>query len=193
MREAGGDELVERLLHLDAVRGQRRRAATSGASGSRTTRPAAPDRGARADYDVVLAGGGLSLLLAPLLADRGLRVAVFDRARVGGAHREWNAGERELRRARARPGSSRAPRSTSLVVATYAHGVCRWHGGGSYPVTGVLDHAFDAGAACSPRPARAPSSAASRCSMATRCSKRSPVPTRSRCSSRKEAAQRRAR
>ncbi len=144
VREAGGDELVERLLHLDAARRQRSRSTASGASGASTKRPEPPDRGVRADYDVVLAGGGLSLLLAPLLADRGLRVAVFDRARVGGVHREWNAGERELV-ALSETGLFTRAEVDELIVAKYAHGVCRWHGGGSYPVTGVLDHAFDAG------------------------------------------------
>lgn len=142
VREAGGDELVERLEHLDAARGERPRAKATEASAS--ARLAPPDRGARADYDVVLAGGGLSLLLAPLLADRGLRVAVFDRARVGSAHREWNAGERELE-ALSRTGLFTRAEVDDLIVAKYTRGVCRWHGGGSYPVTGVLDHAFDAG------------------------------------------------
>jgi lycopene cyclase CruA len=140
VREAGGDELVERLLHLDAARGERGRSPNI-----EKRRLDAPDRGARADYDVVLAGGGLSLLLAPLLADRGLRVAVFDRARVGIAHREWNAGQRELD-ALVATGLFTREAIDALVVAKYARGVCRWHGGGSYPVTGVLDHAFDAGA-----------------------------------------------
>ena len=142
VREAGGDELVERLLHLDAARRERGRPGASSAHEARLPPP--PDRSARADYDVILAGGGLSLLLAPLLADRGLRVAVFDRARVGGAHREWNAGERELR-ALSETGLFTRAEIDQLVVTRYAHGVCRWHGGGSYPVTGVLDHAFDAG------------------------------------------------
>jgi lycopene cyclase CruA len=145
VREAGGDELVERLLHLDAARGER----------SRPTAPiAAPDRGAHAEYDVVLAGGGLSLLLAPLLADRGLRVAVFDRARVGFAHREWNAGARELT-ALVETGLFTRAEIDQLIVARYARGICRWHGGGSYPVTGVLDHAFDAGALLAAARARA--------------------------------------
>ena len=148
VREAGGDELVERLLHLDAARGARPRSPLSSSSS------AAPDRGARADFDVVLAGGGLSLLLAPLLADRGLRVAVFDRARVGGAHREWNAGERELR-ALVETGLFTRQEIDALIVATYARGICRWHGGGAYPVTGVLDHAFDAGGLLAAARARA--------------------------------------
>jgi len=140
VREAGGEELLERLVHLDATRGDRR--------GDRLAKAApalaAPDRGARPDLDVVIAGGGLSLLLAPLLAARGLRVAVLDRARVGGAHREWNAGEAEVQ-ALAASGLFSPEEVASLVVARYAEGFCRWHEGGTYPVRGVLDHAIDAG------------------------------------------------
>ena len=47
-------------------------------------------------YDVVVAGGGLGLVAGVALARRGLRVLVFDRDRVGAAHREWNISEREL-------------------------------------------------------------------------------------------------
>ncbi len=137
VQEAGGEELCERLEHLDATRD------------ARTTRkpevgPSLPDRGASPDYDVVIAGGGLWLLVAPLLAARGLRVAVFDRARIGHAHREWNCSAKELL-----PLSScglfTEEEVSELVVAKYDHGVCRWHGGGSYPVKNVLDHAVDAG------------------------------------------------
>ena len=54
VRAHAGKELVERIEHLDAVRG---------------TRPvdrelAPPDAAARIDADVVVAGGGLSLLVA---------------------------------------------------------------------------------------------------------------------------------
>jgi len=134
VRDAGGDELCERLDYLEAARGGARRFAL----------PRPPDAPARPDYDVVIAGGGLWLLLAPLLADRGLRVAVFDRARAGSVHREWNAGRRELE-ALARTGLFTAQEVDDLVVSRYSRGVCRWHGGGEYPVTGVLDLAFDAG------------------------------------------------
>ena len=47
-------------------------------------------------YDVVIAGGGLGLVAGAALAGRGWRVLVFDRERVGAAHREWNISEREL-------------------------------------------------------------------------------------------------
>jgi lycopene cyclase CruA len=47
-------------------------------------------------FDVVIAGGGLGLVVGAALARRGLRVLVFDRDRVGSAHREWNISQREL-------------------------------------------------------------------------------------------------
>ena len=137
VREAGGDELLERLEHLDAARTARR-------PPTKAEAPRPPDAGARADYDVVIAGGGLSLLLGPLLADRGLRVAVLDRARVGGAHREWNAGEAEVK-ALSSSGLFSPDEVNALIVARYREGICRWHAGGTYPVRGVLDHAIDAG------------------------------------------------
>jgi len=137
VREAGGIELVERLDHLDRVRSQgvpRDRAVT------------APDQSATPDFDVLIAGGGLSLLYAPLLAARGLRVAIADRARVGEAHREWNASRPELE-ALVRAGLCSQPElDDQLIVARYRTGVCRWHRGGEYPVRGVLDCAVDAGA-----------------------------------------------
>ncbi|MEL6546277.1 MAG: lycopene cyclase, partial [Myxococcota bacterium] len=85
--DAGGRELLERLDHLDARRSALR---------PTENRPARPDATAKADYDVALVGGGLSLLIAPVLAARGIRVAVFERARAGQVHREWNASVPEL-------------------------------------------------------------------------------------------------
>ncbi|WP_437984224.1 lycopene cyclase [Sorangium sp. So ce117] len=135
VREAGGEALLARLEHLDAVR-----AAPAPRPGPS---PRPPDRGASADYDVVVAGGGLSLLLAPLLASAGLRVAVLDRARIGAAHREWNAGTAEVA-ALSASGIFARDEIERLVIARYVEGLCRWHGGGTYPVRGVLDHAIDA-------------------------------------------------
>lgn len=138
VHEAGGVELLERLEHLDGLRRARpERAAAIPA-------PRAPDAGAHVDVDVAVAGGGLWLLLAPLLAARGLSVAVFDRARIGASHREWNASDGELAEL-VRLGLLDAETLDRLVVARYRHGTCRFHGGGSYPVAGVLDRAVDAG------------------------------------------------
>ena len=55
-----------------------------------------PDRGARPDFDVILAGGGLSLVYGVWLARAGLRVAIFDRRKIGCGHREWNISRAEL-------------------------------------------------------------------------------------------------
>jgi lycopene cyclase CruA len=87
VKDAADAELVERLEHLDALRANPPRDDDA---------PPRPDDDARADYDVVLAGGGLSVLYAPMLARLGLRLAVFERARAAAAHREWNASHREL-------------------------------------------------------------------------------------------------
>jgi lycopene cyclase CruA len=102
-----------------------------------------PDRGAHVDFDVILAGGGLSLVYGAYLARRGLSVAIFDKRRIGCGHREWNISRAELR-----------PLVDSelftdgevdaLVRLEYDHGICRWHGGGTYPVKRVLDCVVDA-------------------------------------------------
>jgi lycopene cyclase CruA len=135
VRSAGGDELCERLAHLDATRG---------ANQAKPASLRAPDASAAPDFDVVFAGGGLSLLLVPILAQRGLRVAVIDRAKVGAGHREWNGSRAEIN-ALARAGVLTEAEVNALIVARYRHGVCIWDKGGSYPVTGALDCAFDAG------------------------------------------------
>ena len=137
--EAGGAELVERIDVLEAHR--RARLAASGAE----TNVLAPDATLSTDYDVVIVGGGLWSILATGLCERGLRVAVFDRARAGGAHREWNASASELT-ALVRAGVVTSDELERIIVARYRHGIWRFHGGGSYPVSGVLDCAVDAGA-----------------------------------------------
>jgi len=106
-------------------------------------RKGGPERGAAVDCDVILAGGGLSLFYGASLARAGLKVVVFDRRQIGRGHREWNISRREL-----------APLTTSglfsdeevarLVLSEYRHGIVRWHGGGTYPVRGVLDCVVDA-------------------------------------------------
>jgi lycopene cyclase CruA len=135
VRDAGGAVLLERLDHLEALRH---------APGPIEEAPPSPGRGAARDFDVILAGGGLWLLLAPVLAARGLRVAVFERARAGTSHREWNASGPELR-ALVRAGLLTSPQVEGLIVARYRTGICGFHRGGTYEVPGVLDHAVDAG------------------------------------------------
>jgi lycopene cyclase CruA len=127
---------MERLEHLDATRTRRARDDDA---------PKAPDRGASTDCDVALVGGGLSLLVAPALAARGLRVRVFERNTAAVAHREWNASARELT-ALVRGGVLSDDELRNVVIARYREGFCRWHEGGTYAVTQVLDHAVDAGA-----------------------------------------------
>jgi lycopene cyclase CruA len=63
VREAGGQDLCERLEHLDAVR--------VNVPAPRPDSLSPPDADTIPDYDVAMAGGGLSLLLAPMLAERG--------------------------------------------------------------------------------------------------------------------------
>lgn len=102
-----------------------------------------PDAGARCDFDVVLAGGGLSLFYAAYLASRGRRVAVFDRRAIGVGHREWNISRKELQPL-LDSGLFTAEDLARLVSLDYKTGLVRWHGGGTYPVTGVLDSVVEA-------------------------------------------------
>ncbi len=137
VRESGGDELLDRLDHLDRTwqEGKRRKVPATGPQGV----------AAHPEFDVAMAGGGLWLLLAPLLAARGMRVVVIDRGRAGVAHREWNASGPELR-ALVSAGILTDAELEKMVVARYRSGLCRFHRGGVYPVAGVLDHAVDAAA-----------------------------------------------
>lgn len=137
VRERGGDELAERLLHLERVGSEARRAPDPAAI-------ATPEDDERADVDVVIAGGGLHSILAPVLAARGLSVAVVDRARAASAHREWNASAAELRTL-VDAGVVDDAELEALVIAKYAYGTCRFAGGGDHRVRGVLDCAVDAG------------------------------------------------
>jgi lycopene cyclase CruA len=88
------------------------------------------------DFDVILAGGGLSLVYAAWLARQGLKVAIFDRRKIGCGHREWNISRRELAPL-AESGLFEKP--DDLILQEYRGGFVRWHGGGTHPVSGVLD------------------------------------------------------
>lgn len=122
------------LLRLDAGWGRRPSVETGGTGPDRTSRP---------DFDVLIAGGGVSLLYAVALARRGWRVGVFDRRRIAAGHREWNISARELAPL-ARHGLFTQAEVEALVALRYRHGLVRWHGGDTHRVNDVLDCAIDA-------------------------------------------------
>lgn len=129
-----GEEFYERIVHLDETR--RRRTFDLPLS--------PPDDDASVDFDVVFAGGGLSMLIAAATAARGLNVAVCERTRAGATHREWNASRAELQ-ALVEGGVLTEGELLSAIVATYRYGTCRFFPGTAYKVHNVLDHAIDAG------------------------------------------------
>ena len=49
-----------------------------------------------ADYDLVVVGGNLGILLATALAVRGLRVAVVEAGVLRGRNQDWNASRKEV-------------------------------------------------------------------------------------------------
>ncbi len=96
-------------------------------------------------FDVVLAGGGLSLIYAATLARAGLRVCVFDRGRIGFGHREWNISKRELLPLVV-SGLFTQEEVDALIAMQYRIGICRFAEGPAYPVRNVLDCVIDAAA-----------------------------------------------
>src|SRR4051794_13776737 len=101
------------------------------------------------EYDVVVAGGGLGLLLGLALARFGWRVLVFDRDQVGCAHREWNISRRELAVLVA-DGLFTWDELDGCVATTYEYGVLSFDATGTglppapLRLQGVLDTALDA-------------------------------------------------
>jgi lycopene cyclase CruA len=101
------------------------------------------------EYDVVIAGGGLGLIAGVALARRGLHVLVFDKDRVGAAHREWNISERELS-SLVRHGLFTWDELEGAIGARYNRGLIAFHPEGTgvpacpLELHGVLDVALDA-------------------------------------------------
>ncbi len=102
--------------------------------------------------DIVYAGGGLSLLHAALMAQRGYRVLLFDQYAVGCAHREWNISRVELQHLVDTGLIDWPTLEQSIIMAEYADGVVRFFAAGSdvapaaIYLPDVLNVALDAGA-----------------------------------------------
>ncbi len=133
--EAGGAPMAARFCGLDGLSSHEPVATVADA----------PQRNTPFDFDVVLVGGGLSVLLAQSLAQSGWRVAVYERASRIEAHRAWNASWPEIE-ILCEAGLVPLTTLRRWLLARYDHGICRWHGGSTTQVTGVLDCALDAAA-----------------------------------------------
>ncbi|HEU4328035.1 MAG TPA: hypothetical protein VFS21_33165 [Roseiflexaceae bacterium] len=150
-RAMGAEEHLERVVRLDAVWAEMRRAADASqdcyrlAHGSDAALAPQPAD----DYDLIYAGGGLGLLHAALMAQRyGYRVLLFDRGEAGCAHREWNISREELS-ALVESGFCTWQELTPVVMAEYERGVVRFYAEGAPAelwLEHVLDVALDAGA-----------------------------------------------
>lgn len=130
----GGSATIAHLYHLDRRYQQ-----------ARTLPIPEPDQRAQpvGSFDVVLAGGGLSLIYAAFLSMRGLRVAVFDRRAIGCGHREWNISRKELIPL-SQSGLFSEQEVAKLILLQYRTGICRFGQGTNYAVSGVLDCVVDA-------------------------------------------------
>lgn len=95
-------------------------------------------------FDVIIAGGGLSLIYAATLAAAGQRVCVFDRRDIGCGHREWNISRPELQPLR-ESGLFSAAEVDRLLLTQYRMGICRFGSGENHAVREVLDCVVDAG------------------------------------------------
>ena len=110
-----GDGVLEHVLQLEQT--SRRRTA-----GRRQRRERARRAGHAPEYDVALAGGGLSLIYAAYLARPGHKVVVFDRRRIGCGHREWNI-SRERAGPLARAASSPTRGGVAWCCSQYDRGI----------------------------------------------------------------------
>lgn len=120
----GACEHLERIAHLDAVWAGIRAGTPPPANESIYTITHAPLP--TANYDLIYAGGGLGLLHATVMAQRGHRVLLFDRGEVGCAHREWNISRAELH-ALVATGFCTWDELRPVIMAEYENGVVRFH------------------------------------------------------------------
>lgn len=112
---------------------------------SRVRHAALPPPDAR--FDIVYLGGGLGLLHALAMQQRGFRVLVADRRPVGSTHREWNISRPELGTLVA-AGLFTWEELTPAIAREYERGFICFHNPHGPPVEfdlpGVLDLALDA-------------------------------------------------
>lgn len=149
-RPAGRD-VLSHLAQLEASLGQRAQEAVGRNLFDRSSIPRRLRLDPREDrplsssdrFDVVMAGGGLSLIYAATLAQAGLRVAVFDRRAIGCGHREWNISRPELAPLW-ESGLFTRDEVHALVRMQYRVGLCRFGQGADHLVRDVLDCVVDA-------------------------------------------------
>ncbi len=102
-----------------------------------------------AEFDLVYGGGGLGLLHALAMQQRGWRVLLFDRQQVGSTHREWNISRPELA-VLVEAGIFSWEELETTIAREYRRGFIRFHNPNGPPaefdLPGVLDVAIDADA-----------------------------------------------
>jgi lycopene cyclase CruA len=99
-------------------------------------------------FDLIYAGGGLGLLHAVAMAQRGWKVMIFDKGEIGCAHREWNISRTELSKL-VEWGVASWEELESVIMRSYRTGVVRFHADQSAQqhqlwLPDVLDYALDA-------------------------------------------------
>jgi lycopene cyclase CruA len=146
--EMGALDHLERIVRLDQIwAGIRAGAPPPEQAGIYQLVPAERLAGPP-EYDLIYAGGGLGLLHAAVMAQRGARVLLFDRGEAGCAHREWNISRPELA-ALVEVGFCAWDELAEIIMAEYETGVVRFHAPAAPAelwMKDVLNVALDAGA-----------------------------------------------
>lgn len=101
-------------------------------------------------FDLIYAGGGLGLLHAVAMAQRGWKLMIFDKGQIGSAHREWNISRAELSKL-VELGIATWEELSSVIMCNYRTGVVRFHADQAAQqhqlwLPDVLDYALDASA-----------------------------------------------
>jgi hypothetical protein len=94
--------------------------------------------GASPEYDVVVCGGTLGVVVGAALARRGRKVAVLERGPLRGRAQDWNLSRVELE-ALVREGVMSPEERDAAITAEFNPGRCAFHGHGSVEVRDVLN------------------------------------------------------